>query len=390
MWEDYGKQIAHSTGPVWFLKLKNRILFRIQKRIMSIFGKLPANSVVAKAFSSFSRDMIGAFIYSIKLEINDQCQLKCKMCYVDHHHQELPAVEIYKLLDSIRNFGIRLEILGGEPFMREDILQIIEYAKAKCHVPFISLYTNGTLVTPQMAKGLKKAGLDAIIVTLVSDTPGNHDEFTGVPCSWEKTVTGIKNLRDAGVNTFTFSAIHADNYLDYKQIYDFVVETLKVHALFYQYIPHCKGDNLCIDNDTWHDIKHWVLYDKNEDHMEYIRNFFMLTGNACSGGNYVLTVKVDGSVQPCPFIDNLPLGNIKQNDIWVIYRDRYKNTGLSDFKVTPDDCQECSYKSVCGGGCKARNDLWFGTYKHADLRCKGPYHEPIDKQEVVDKLPSFF
>jgi len=124
--------------------------------------------------------------------------------------------------------------------------------------------------------------------------------------------------------------------------------------------------------------------------MKYIRDFYMLTGNACSGGNYVLTVKVDGSVQPCPFINNLALGNIKNEDIWTIYKNRYNNTRLKEFKSTPEKCKECTYNSVCGGGCKAANDLLFGRYDHADHRCLGPFKEKIYKDEVAEKIPTFF
>lgn len=387
---NFGSQITQLAILDRFLKCKTWMLTRIQKRILHTFGTLPDGSRFAQFFSSMSRKWIGAYIYSIKLEINDQCQLKCKMCYVDHKNEELPVTEIYKMLDDIRNYGIRLEILGGEPLMRNDLIQIIDYAKTKSCIPFISLYTNGTLINEKLAAKLKKAGLDAVIVTLISNTPEIHDEFTGAKGSWDKTISGIRNLKNAGITTYTFTAIHQYNYTQFSEIYNFVTDKLGVHALFYQYVPQCKNDPLSIDIYMWNKIKHWVLYDKNNFHMKYIRDFYMLTGNACSGGNYVLTVKVDGSVQPCPFINNLSLGNIKQEDIWTIYKNRYKNTRLKEFKSTPEDCKECTYNSVCGGGCRAGNDLIFGRYDHADHRCLGPFKDKIYKDEVAEKIPTFF
>ena len=387
---DFGDQIDHLTIFDHFIKSKTWILTRIQKRLLHFFGKLPDGSSFARIFSSMSRKWIGAYIYSIKLEVNDQCQLKCKMCYVDKKNYELPATNIHKLLNDIRNYGIRLEILGGEPLLRKDLIRIIQYAKIKAHIPFISLYTNGTLIDEEMACKLKNAGLDAAIVTLISNTAEIHDEFTGVKGSWAKTKSGILNLKNAGINTYTFTSIHQYNYTQFSNIYNYVTEELGVHSLFYQYVPQCKNDPLSIDIHIWNKIKHWVLYDKNNYHMKYIRDFYMLSGNACSGGNYVLTVKADGSVQPCPFIDNLSLGNIRNEDIWTIYRNRYKNTRLKEFKSTPEDCKECTYKSVCGGGCKAGNDLIFGRYDHADHRCLGPFKEKINKEDVAEKIPTFF
>jgi radical SAM protein with 4Fe4S-binding SPASM domain len=116
----------------------------------------------------------------------------------------------------------------------------------------------------------------------------------------------------------------------------------------------------------------------------------MLSGNACSGGNFVFTVKVDGSVQPCPFIDNMPLGNIGQDSIWKIFRSRFRNKELVEFKSTPEECRGCSYESVCGGGCKAGNDKHFGQYNCKDLRCLGPFSEVRDKEEVMADIPTFF
>jgi hypothetical protein len=64
--------------------------------------------------SRAARKLIGGYIYSIKLEVNDYCNLRCKMCYVDKLKQDLSDKHIYKLLDSMKGQGIRLEILGGE------------------------------------------------------------------------------------------------------------------------------------------------------------------------------------------------------------------------------------------------------------------------------------
>jgi radical SAM protein with 4Fe4S-binding SPASM domain len=133
-----------------------------------------------------------------------------------------------------------------------------------------------------------------------------------------------------------------------------------------------------------------VLAEQNPGHAEFIRKFFMLTGNACSGGNFVLTVKADGTVQPCPFVSDLPLGSIHERDIWSIYRSRYRNTALGGLKRLPEECRPCSYRSVCAGGCRAGNPRLGGRYEERDFRCLGPWSEPIAKSRVTDRLPCFF
>jgi radical SAM protein with 4Fe4S-binding SPASM domain len=242
----------------------------------------------------------------------------------------------------------------------------------------------------EMASNLKKAGLDAILVTLISHRENVHDEFTGIPGSWKKTTAGIRELVKAGIETYSFTTVHRYNHEHCRAIYRFVKQELKAHSLFYQYIPQQKKDPLLISAREWHQIKHWILLEENVAHAGFVRDFYTISGNACSGGNFVLTVKVDGSVQPCPFIHNIPLGNIKKDSIWSIYRKRFNMPELVEFKSTPKECLACAYKSICGGGCKAGNDVYSGTYSCKDLRCLGPFAEVQSKEKVMADLPTFF
>lgn len=388
---DYGKQINRLGWLDNFLKTKSRIIVKRQFKLLDGFAVLPFQSIRSKLFARISRKLVGGYIYSIKLEVNDYCNLKCKMCYVEMKKKTNLAMEhIYRLLDQISGFGIRLELLGGEPLMRDDIYDIIRYAKEKSHVPFISLYTNGTVVQSDMAKQLKNAGLDVALVTLVSHKQQVHDSFTGCKGSWQKTINGILTLRDAGIETYSFTTVHNANIDHYREIYRYVKENLDVHSLFYQYIPQQKDDPLIVSKADWNEVKKWVLLEANPEHMKFVRDFYLLTGNACSGGNFVLTVRADGNVQPCPFIYDLPMGNIKEQGIWEIYSKRFKNDELKHFKSLPEECKPCAYSSICGGGCKAGNDKQYGCYDHKDIRCLGPFKEVKKSEEIMADIPTFF
>jgi len=387
---DYGNQIL--SASVWdrWCKLKNRIITRYQYSLLNMFGIFTHFPPLDRLYAKFARRCIGAYLYSIKLEVNNSCTLSCQMCYINKGNQVIPFNTITALLDQIQSCGVRLEILGGEPLLHNDIVEIIRYAKLVSRVPFVSLYTNGISATEELCHLLISAGLDAAIVTLISHNEMVHDSFTGHKGSWDKTMQGIQNFRKARIPVYTFTAVHRDNYRDVDAINDFVKKTLGVHALFYQYIPQFKDDPLMIAPEIWRQIKHRVLMEMNTKHMEFVRKFFMLTGNSCSGGNFVLTVKADGSVQPCPFISDLPLGDIYQTDIWNIYRNRYHSTKLARFKQTPEECINCNFQSVCGGGCKAGNTFLAGDYSHKDHRCLGPHDKPFDMHSVIDCVPTFF
>lgn len=386
-------QIEKNAILDFAFKTKCRLINKYNRQILKVYKKIQKKPVISKLFTNLSRRFIGGFLYSIKLEINDYCTLKCRMCYqrkTPGNGIDLEMSEIEKLFRDIRKYHVRLEILGGEPLLRKNILEIVEKTKTIARSPFVTLYTNGIHVTPDLSEQLKTAGLDAAIVTVISNNSKIHDEFTGVPGSWARTISGIKNLVNAGIKVYTFTAIHKENYRGYKQIYDFVKHELEAGVLFYQYVPQIKNDPLLIDNEIWHKIKHWLMYEKNQEHMKFVRNFYMLTGNACSGGNFVFTVRVNGEVQPCPFVYDIPLGNIKEDSIWKIVKQRYKNTDLLEFKKIPEECSDCSYRYVCAGGCKAGNRMLSGKYDTKDFRCLGPYNEPFNSHHVIDCVPTFF
>jgi radical SAM protein with 4Fe4S-binding SPASM domain len=385
----YGPPVLSNGWVKTGLKYKNIILTRFQYKILKHFGSLGDNSKYARLFSSVARKMIGSYIYSIKLEVNDMCTLSCEMCYVPKRGTEMPLEWIRSLLGEIKSCGIRLELLGGEPLLRKDIVEIVRLSKKYAGIPHVSIYTNGIYASEEVARDLKSAGLDSAIVTLVSADSETHDRFTGTQGSWDQTIRGIQNLNSASLNTYTFTAIHRKNAGEIKNIHNFVKEELKAHPLFYQYIPQKKDDNLIINNELWYELKNWVLK-MNSDHSRFVRDFYMLTGNACSGGNFVLTVKADGTVQPCPFISDIPLGHIKTTDIWSIYKNRYKSNELYSFKSLPESCKICTYSSVCGGGCRAGNKSLSLDYLSSDYRCLGPYSEKINKNRIMDVTPCFF
>jgi len=387
---DYGPQILRNG---WFdarVRLKNRWITRVQYGLLNAFGFLTDHSDWGPIYSRAARRVVGAYLYSIKLEITAACRLHCRMCYVPNRRTQLSLKLLRSVFAQIRNCGIRVEILGGEPLLHPDLVEIIRCAKREARSPFVTVYTSGILATPELSGRLRSAGLDAALVTLVSHDPAVHDAFTGSGGSWNATLRGIRNLKAAGVPVYTFTAVHRENCGDVRKIYHFVKESLGVHALFYQYVPQVREDPLDVDPAEWQRIKHWILMEKNRPHMNFVRKFDMLTGNACSGGNVVLTVKADGSVQPCPFLSDLPLGNVKTRNLWDIYRERFNRAPLREFKRVPAECAPCSVRSVCGGGCKASNKTLFGDYARKDPRCLGPFFGPIDKRGILDCIPTFF
>ena len=398
---DYkSERIRTLSGAVVYWK--TRIMANCKPKIMakcfSLLWNTPGKSKPPSAFYLFcihvSNRLIGRCLYVIKFDITDKCNLKCKMCYMQyklqHNEQQMDMRRLKLIIEQIGKVSLRLEFLGGEPLLCDNLCELIRFAKSKTAVKDIVLYTNGTLATEKVALELKDAGLDKAIVTLISHNPKKHDSFTGLQGSWIKTIAGITNLKKAGIRTYTFTALHSENYSDLSIIYEFVRNQLKVSPLFYHYVPQSKNDYLGLSALICKELKRDILQKYSKKHCDFMERVIRSAGRLCLGGHYMVSIKSDGTVTPCPFIHDICLGNVEKDSIWDIFAQASKNKEFLCFRLLPQECSNCSYKDVCGGGCRAGNIFLGGSYVTRDYHCLGPWSEPIRKEIMHDRLPNFF
>jgi radical SAM protein with 4Fe4S-binding SPASM domain len=134
------------------------------------------------------------------IEITHRCPLNCAHCYnnlpmgdVEARRKELTYEEHCHLLDELFDAGcLWLLYTGGEIFGRRDFLDIYTYAKRKGFL--ITLFTNGTLITPQIADYLAEWPPFAIEITLYGRTKETYEKLTGIPGSFERCMRGIRLL----------------------------------------------------------------------------------------------------------------------------------------------------------------------------------------------------
>ena len=129
------------------------------------------------------------------------CNQKCVHCYAagqaEAEEPELSTEEWKKVIDKCREVGIpQITFTGGEPTMREDLFELIEYARW-----FISrLNTNGIKLTKEYCEGLKNAALDSLQITFYSSDEAIHNQLVGAN-GYQATVRGIENALAAGLST---------------------------------------------------------------------------------------------------------------------------------------------------------------------------------------------
>lgn len=139
------------------------------------------------------------------MELTFRCNLQCVHCYCnlpphDKHalQTELRTDEISNILDQAAEAGcLWLLLTGGEPLLRKDFPEIYTHAKKKGFI--ITLFTNGTLITPEVADFLDAWPPHSVEITLYGATPETYEKITRVPGSYKKCIRGIELLLEKGI-----------------------------------------------------------------------------------------------------------------------------------------------------------------------------------------------
>jgi radical SAM protein with 4Fe4S-binding SPASM domain len=160
----------------------------------------------ASEFGDLLRASIGRqrIPVSGSMELTFRCNLRCAHCYVAHGHcgtsgqAELSDKETCDILDQLADEGcLWLLLTGGEPLLRPDFLDVYTYAKRKGFL--VTLFTNGTLLTPRIADHLAEWPPRQVEITLYGRTHETYERVTGVPGSYARCMRGIELLLERGV-----------------------------------------------------------------------------------------------------------------------------------------------------------------------------------------------
>jgi len=138
----------------------------------------------------------------VSIEVTHRCPLECLHCYnnlpmadVEARSSEMTLAEHCRLLDELRDAGcLWVLYTGGEIFARKDFPDI--YKEAKKRGFLVTLFTNGTLITPAVADMLAEWRPFAIEITLYGATQETYEALTQIPGSFERCMRGIRLLQE--------------------------------------------------------------------------------------------------------------------------------------------------------------------------------------------------
>jgi radical SAM protein with 4Fe4S-binding SPASM domain len=151
------------------------------------------------------------------IEVTSRCNLRCVHCYInksvtdfDASGPEISSQDMKNIIDQIVDEGcLWLLLTGGEPFVRDDFLN--EYVYIVKKGVLVTIFTNGTLITPRIADSLAEFSPWLVEITLYGRTQQTFEAVTGVPGSHYRCMRGIELLIQRGIRLGLKSMITTRN-----------------------------------------------------------------------------------------------------------------------------------------------------------------------------------
>ena len=333
----------------------------------------------------------------IAWELTNACNLACIHCRAsaikDPAPDELSTAEAKHFVDELLEYKPIIILTGGEPLLRSDVYDIAKYASG--HGLRVVLATNGTLLTPDIAKKLKDVGIQRVSISIDGSTKETHDIFRGETGAFEAALFGIDILKNAGISFQINTTITKRNLTEIPNIYELALELGASALHIFLLVPTGRGEEIEseeIPSEEYERVLNW-FYDKSKTSRIQLKatcapHYFRIMRQrakierikitrethgleamtkGCLGGSGFCFVSSKGDVYPCGYLPALA-GNIRQKPFKMIWEKSKVFNDLRDMGKLKGKCGECEYRAVCGG-CRARAYAYTGDYLEEEPYC---------------------
>jgi MoaA/NifB/PqqE/SkfB family radical SAM enzyme len=249
----------------------------------------------------------------VSFEVTDACTCFCKHC--DHggprdESRNLKPAEYRRYMEALRPCVV--QVSGGEPLLRDDVVEIVRHIKAGPRPPYTILVSNWSLMTPEKCLALRQAGIDQFSVSL--DFPDErHDDFRAYPGLYRHLEDLVPRMAKLGRDDIVLnSCITSENVGEIGAIADKAREW-GVNLAYSAYSARRTGCrdyllntpeqlvqlNAHLDRvEARRDQTHWIVSAPST--LEATRRYFANGGTpGCKAGLRFLVVTAGGELQPC-------------------------------------------------------------------------------------------
>ena len=360
-------------------------------------NKLPSHLL------QFSKDKKPVVVWNV----GQRCNLKCVHCYSQSKDIEYPGElntkEAKAMLDGLAEFGAPVILFsGGEPLMREDLMELITYAKDKDLRAVIS--TNGTLITEEKAEELKQFGLSYVGISL-DGLRETNDKFRGIEGAFDDALQGIRNCLKLGIKVGLRFTINKRNAQDIPGIFELIEKEKIPRVCFYHLVYSGRGSRLMEEDLTHEETRNVVdlIIDKTKEAHDRGNKIEVLTVDNHADGPYIYQrllkedpkraaevlellkwnegnssghglacISWDGAVHADQFWREYTFGNVRERKFGEIWENKSNSllTKLKDKKHhVKGRCSKCKWLDICSGNFRARAEAYYGDKWEPDPAC---------------------
>ena len=336
------------------------------------------------------------------------CNLKCRHCYMSSdakkYQNELTTAEAKQFIDDLADFNVPVLLFsGGEPLIRPDFFELADYAAKKGVRPTLS--TNGTLITPEVARKIKDIGVGYVCISLDGLREVN-DKFRGKAGAFEADMNGIKNCVAVDQRVGLRFTINHHNIQELENIFDFIEEENINRVCFYHLVYSGRGNQMMDEDVTAEESRRAMdiiirrtrdfeerglkkeiltvdnhcdgvymylkaLQEGKDELAQQIKKYIAMNGGNRSGMAFA---EVDplGYVHPDQFTQHHTFGNVRERKFGDIWQDTTNPimAGLKDRKpLLKGRCSKCKFLDNCNGNFRTRAEARTGDFWESDPSC---------------------
>jgi radical SAM protein with 4Fe4S-binding SPASM domain len=312
-------------------------------------------------------------------DVTTRCNLNCRHCYNESGQGEtLSPAQLHTIAQKLSQSGIFfITLSGGEPLMEPEIWEIIKQFKSNQKT--LQLISNGTLITPRIAKKLKEYNVDSIQIS-IDGLEKTHDYQRQMKGCFKKSVNAIQYLVAEGIPVVVNTLVSQRNIDEIPGLIDLCVQVGVTEFRTSRLVLMGRGTDLEEEVLSPEKTKKLILYilEQRKTRKDIVISpdecmcflgekihDYNLSWQGCPAGRTEGGVDAQGNVYPCIFMscDEFNMGNLLKesfDDIW-------RSEKFDIIRNRQSVCQ-CDIVDFCKGGCPAAA---YGQYK--DITRKDPY-----------------
>ncbi|TWT55612.1 Antilisterial bacteriocin subtilosin biosynthesis protein AlbA [Thalassoglobus neptunius] len=290
-----------------YFRMAKRLLLETDKRLVwKLFWNMGIKG--ARSVQRFKKKLKKGQVFPpfLYISIINSCNLRCQGCWVDvsAKQQTIDVEAMDRLINEAKaNGNVFFGIVGGEPFMHPQILEILGN-HPDC---YFQVFTNGHFITDKVAKELRRLGNVTPLIS-VEGSEIVSDERRGRSGVLSKTMQGIQNCLDNKIFTGVCTSVCKTNLDDLvtEKWVDRLIEMGVFYTWFHIYRPMGPDSSpeLCLSPEEQQRIRKFVVEMRVKKPIIFVDAYYDHQGQALCPAATGITHHINpwGGIEPCPIV----------------------------------------------------------------------------------------